>query len=77
MESDITTWQNGLGQYGNILVPMNVSQGSLKYYTRNDFPQYVGFYRPAQQLNITIVDTTGNAISLNGTEWECALRKIS
>ena len=31
-ESNINSWFNGLGQYGSILVPMDVGQGSLKYY---------------------------------------------
>lgn len=75
-ESDITTWNNGRGQYGSVPLPMNVSQGSLKYYSRDDFPQYIGFGRPVRQLNIQILDTTGNALFLNGTEWELAMRKL-
>lgn len=74
-ESDITTWVNGQGQYGSILLPMNVSQGALKYYARDDFPQFIGFSRPVSQLNIVITDTSGNTISQNGSEWEMAIRR--
>lgn len=75
-ESDTNSWYNGLGAYGSILIPVNVSQGALKYYARTDFQQYIGFNRPVSALNITITDTSGVPISLNGSEWEMALRKV-
>jgi hypothetical protein len=76
-ESDTTTWMNGLGQYGNILLSMDVSQGALKSYNRGtEAPQYIGFSRPVASLNIILTDTSGNNISLNGSEWEAAIRKI-
>ena len=75
-ECDIVSWNNGLGQYGSVLLPMNVSANALKEYTKDDFRQFVGFRTPVQQLNISVFDTTGNALSLNGTDWELAMRKI-
>jgi len=76
IEADITTWTNGIGNFGNILLPLNVSQGSLKYYCKQDFSQYIGFNKPAQTLTISVCDTSGNQLSLNGTEFEIAIRKI-
>ena len=63
-EVDMNSLFGCLVQTGSILVPMDVGQGSLKYYKKDDFPQYFGF-DPVQQLNISNTDTSGNSIRLN------------
>jgi hypothetical protein len=76
-ESRCYNYYNGAGNYGNILVPIDVSFGALKYYKRDDFRQYVYFETPQSVLNIRLTDTNGSNLSLNGSEFEVALRPCS
>ena len=75
-EAGSNEWINGQGAYGQLLIPMNVSWGSLKYYSAYEFPQLIEFDRPQQTISVKIKDTDNNLRSLNGSEWVIAIRRL-
>jgi hypothetical protein len=67
---------NYQGQYGNVLLPITVTYGALQYYKKIDFEQTILFNNRSSALNIKLLDTNGAQLSLNGTDWQMAIRKI-
>ena len=61
---------------GNILVPLDVSYGSMKHMLIDNFPQYIKFPRSSTKLNITVCDTNRKQIDLNGSDFEFAIKKV-
>ena len=61
---------------GQILVPLDVGFGALKYYIKDNFCQVINFTRETTNISVKVCDTDGKTLDLNGSEWEVALRKI-
>jgi hypothetical protein len=61
---------------GQILVPMVVGSGFYQTLVPRDLPQIVEFDQPARVLHITVTDSGGNLINLNGGDWQLLLRKV-
>jgi len=75
-ESTSYSFTTTTGSYGSILVPMDVTFGLLKYYIKDNFAQYLDFSNPVSQLHIKVKGTNNIAITLNGSEFEFAIRKV-
>lgn len=75
-QTSISGFQTGTGQYGSIIIPLDVSFGDIKYYTvKNDFCQYIRLDRPLSVMTIEIRDTAGNILNMNGNDFEVAIKK--
>jgi hypothetical protein len=72
--SNCFNFTNGVGNFGNILIPLTVGYGYMNYYKHNDFPQFLRFDQVTSNVLVKILTTTNQAISNNGTNWEIALR---
>lgn len=75
-QSNINNFKSPKGSYGSILVPLDAAFGSFKFLKHNDLIQYLNFQNRASIIDVEIRDLDGNALDLNGSDWELCIRKI-